>query len=208
LIKGGVFTVAALSLFHIFAESPEFELGRVFFWLASFAFCIVTISTWSRGSAMTNAKAGIGDIILPMGMAIPEYLLFIVLDPTAVSSKVWNSWYLVLAFHAAFGVAITSYRLWLTDIAADFDADLQPLARKYLQWVKSDQRGAAIGVLINIVFYLITFEFGWFTSEPSYFIHYGLGILLVGLGFFISYQAFTQYDQMAKYKPPLGPAAA
>ena len=207
LIKSGVFTVAALSLFHIVAASPEFEIGRLLFWLVSFAFCLVTISTWSRGCVMTNAKARIFDVILPLGIAIPEYLLFIVLDPTAVSSKAWNSWYLMLAIHAAFGLAITSYRLRLTDIQMDFDEELQPLARDYLQWIKLDRLGAACGVLLNLTIYLITVAFAWFTSPSAYFVHYGSAILLLCIGLFISHQAFTQYDQMTKYKPPLGSAA-
>jgi uncharacterized membrane protein YidH (DUF202 family) len=150
---------------------------------------------------MTNAKAGILDVLLPIGIAIPEFLLFIVLDPTTEHNLPWNYWYLVLAFHALGGLMIISYRLAVTNITADFDGDLQSLARDYLGWMKSDRRGAAIGIIMNSIVFVATLACGWLTSPPAYYIHYALALFLIGLGIRISYLAFQQYDQMARYVP-------
>jgi len=101
LIKSGVFAVAALSLYHIFADQ-QFDIVLPIFWLASFSFAIVTISTWTRGAALANAHATFYDVLIPILISVPEYLLFIAIDPTYANksffnmSAPWTIWYLNL----------------------------------------------------------------------------------------------------------------
>jgi hypothetical protein len=208
LIKGGVYTVAALALLHIMQQPSDFRFGRLLFWAVSFMFSLVTIATWSRGSALANSKAGVLDVILPIGIAIPEYLAFIVVDPTAAGSLPWYYWYLFLAAHAALGFAIVTYRLSLTDPQSDFDDQLKPLAEDYMDWMKGDQRGAAIGVALNLILFLSTLLSPWLASPAANWVHYIAGTFLFFVGAQITYNAYRQYDAMTTYEPPRNAAAA
>jgi hypothetical protein len=208
LTKGGVYTVAALALLHVIQQPVDFKVGRLLFWAASFMFSLVTISTWSRGSALTNAKAGMFDVILPIAIAIPEYLLFIVLDPSTAGALPWYYWYLFLAAHAALGFAIVTYRMNFTDLNADFDEQLRPLAVEYVSWMRADQRGALVAVVINLVFFLITLLWPWFASPAATYVHYTVAAFLFFVGLTITRQASKQYDRMTKYKPPRSAEAA
>jgi len=194
LIKGGVYTVAAQSLLHLpQADHSKVEhvSVRFLFWFVSFLFSLITISTWSRGSAMTNAKAGSLDVILPIGIAIPEYLLFIILDPTTSGTGRWYWWYLFAALHAAFGLSIVLYRKSLTKLESDYDEDMRPLAILYVNWMRADQFGASVGVGLNLAFFLITYFWSWLASSGAEWVHWVVGLVLVVIGFKITSDVYA-----------------
>ena len=130
-------------------------------WFASLMATMVTLMTWGRGILLTNSKADLLDSILPTLMGITEVCLFSILSPRLnrvdpnpdlnkrVSFEPWHWWLLVLAIHALLAVFLVWNRISLTDIVNDFDLQLQPLAKEYMQWMHDDRFGAAIG-------------FGWF----------------------------------------------
>ena len=213
LIKSGVFTIAAISLYHILTEpSREFTIVLFIFWFASFTFAVVTVSTWSRGAAMANARANVGDVVFPIAMSIPEYLFFIAIDPAyakqdlPVMSTPWTIWYLFFSLHALGACALISNRLRETDIGRDYTADLRPLAEAHIGWARKDRGGAFVSMMVGLFIftssttYLSKVPFNVFQSPLASLIHAVVGMAIIGLGFFIIWRAHSRYNIIEKIR--------
>jgi len=202
LIKGGVYTVASMSLFHILTENEAFQKGRFGFWLASFGLSVVTIAKWSRGSVMAAPAATMLDVLLPIAIGIPEYLLFIVLDPMFTLS--WTYWYVVAAIHSALALALVGNRLKQTK-TSHYDPELLPLVEKYKKWMWRDLLGAGIIAAISSVLFLATRpEFGkWaILHVPGAELrHTVIAALYLVVGIWITRQAYFEYLDITTFSP-------
>jgi hypothetical protein len=204
LIKSGVYAVAALALLNILtAESLPLPVRlRLFaFWLASFAFTIVTIAKWSRGAVLTNARFNMPDMILPIFAALPEYLLFIVLDPGLKIEMDWTVWYCIFGLHGFFGLMLVANRYFQTS-DSDFAPDVRDrLLTKYRSWMAQDMLGTFATFCGGLLL------FAW----PPHFIVRKIvtrvdgeaaetvaGASIFILGIFIIAQAASQYRDIAK----------
>lgn len=219
LIKSGVFTVAALSLYHIATEPDvEFRVGLFIFWAASFAFAVVTVSTWTRGAVMATGRSNMFDVIIPIGMAVPEYLLFISIDP-AFSKQIltwttlpWAIWYLWFAFHAFGAWALISTRMKNT-VVADYAHNIQPLAEMHMVWMREDRIGAFVSAVIALLIFGATTSVAAApynllqASSAAAISHSIIGILIFGLGIFLTWKAHDRYTTIERYRPATNPVA-
>lgn len=215
LIKSGVFTVAAFSLYRIWTVGPDASTTAMLliFWGASFSFSLVTVSTWSRGAAMANARANVGDVAIPIGMAIPEYLFFIAIDPANLKLEStwlmvpWGIWYLFFALHALLACALISNRLSQTNIKRDYDEELQGIAKRHVAWMREDRVGAAISACVAFLIFLGVTRlvkgtpFDVLQSAYSYVIHLAIGLGIIVLGVFLMWKAHVRYQEIECFKP-------
>jgi len=221
LIKGGVFTLAALTLFHLASEPATVSSWVLFiFWCATLGFSIVAISTWSRGSLLTNARANMGDVILPLGMAVPEYVMFIVLDPTFTSSShlswalpcPWSIWYLAFSAHALFAVGLTFNRIRQTKVKRDYSIELQTLADEYLKWIKKDCASAAVVSFSSLVLFLSTitetsqWSWNYLALPKGQWLHAVIALIACYIAFKIIKGAHLNYETIADFRPAKKPA--
>jgi hypothetical protein len=211
LIKGGVYTVAALSLFHILTDqSTSFRFGLLVFWGASFAFSLVTFSKWSRGAAMINARANMFDVLLPIGIAIPEYLMFIVIDPEFGKTGSSTVWYVIFSSHATLAFMLVLNRLQQTVIVDDYSTDMRPLPQRYVSWLRGDLFGTAIAGILSLLIFIATTGYGYnlLAMPGAALYHEIIAIVICLAGLIITWEAYYQYNEIVRFKPALNQTPA
>ncbi len=156
LVKSGVFAVAGLTFIQILAQPDPFRSERIAFWCASFGFSFISIMKWSTGSILTNGRSNPFDSLLPIGMGICEYALFLVLAPDASRSDslIWHYWYVAMFGHSAFGVGIVLNRYLMCDVPRDYDEKLQDIGKAYKAWMASDLKAAGSMALLPLIIFL------------------------------------------------------
>jgi hypothetical protein len=211
LIKNGVFTVAALALYHLLIQ-PELSVVRLVFWGASFSFALVTMSTWSRGAILEAGRTSMFDVVIPIGMSIPEYLFFITVDPNYSGDSArsadgqWMTWYLWFALHALFAWTLITNRLVQT-VEADYSEELKPLVRQHTRWMRRDRIGAGVAALIAFFVYFLTTKpaasipFNFLQSPHAQIYNEVIGVFLIFFGLFLTWQAHEQYKLIQRFRP-------
>ena len=82
------------------------------------------------------------DVVIPIGMSVPEYLLFIAIDPkystqaASWGNMPWAIWYLWFSLHAFGAWALITNRLTQTVVEADYTLELRPLAQEHVNWMR------------------------------------------------------------------------
>lgn len=141
--KGVVVSIATLVLSEIISNFRA-EWMRLVPWLASFVGIVVTYVTWDVGTILSNARSNALDSVLPLAMAVAEFLLFGSLLKVGGPS-LWVNWFFFAGTHAVVGALIVHNRIRVTDFRADFEDD--DISKNYEDWMRKCRIGA-IGVAV------------------------------------------------------------
>jgi hypothetical protein len=155
-MRSVAWAAGTLVLLEILTNFRDYKL-RLLPWIASMLATVVTVTTWGRGVLLTNSRASLGDIFFPILMGIAEFCLFAILSPRRIVDQdddadngvqLWHYWFFAQAAHALLAVLLVLNRIYHTDPINDFDKTLQPLATKYMEWMRGDVIGASIGTVL------------------------------------------------------------
>jgi hypothetical protein len=196
LIKSGVFAIAALTIFNILAANNQFRSQRIALWLASLGFSLLTLSTWNRGSMLSNGKANIADSLFQLLMGVTEYLLFLILSPEVSKADGWVTWYIAAAGQGFFAAGLVWNRIRLTDVERDFAAELRDLGNQYRRWLRHDIIGAVSLSIVTLILFAITEKASW--GQTRWFQYISAAMLLIGCVLAIM-RAERQYNTAFDY---------
>jgi hypothetical protein len=171
IMRSVAWAAGTIVLLKILLNFKKYGL-RLLPWIASLLATVVTVTTWGRGVLLTNSRASLGDVFLPILMGITEFCLFAILFPRQDLDdreddaddgdnkvKPWHFWFFAQATHALLAVLLVLNRIYNTDPVSDFDKTLQPLATEYMQWMRGDVIGASIGTVVFTLLGLLTIYF-------------------------------------------------
>lgn len=214
LAKGGVLTIAAITFIELFPDAAGRPIvERVIFFSASFVEVLVPIVTYRRGLLLASPRIALFDYIAPLGMAGAEIMMFKVLSSDWTSPVDYRaSWFLAVAFHGLFAVALVWTRLRMTRVS-DFGDDLATIVRRYRGWLRRDLLGAGILAIAALVTYFtgrflgldkVTIELGLLGASidlgsifPAGYI---VAALAVGaLALTVSLQSIAQQQELGKW---------
>jgi hypothetical protein len=210
-IKGAVIAAAALSFIYILGASDlHFKWTRLILWGASLGFSLVSIATWSRGSAFTSYRANMLDLLLPVGMGLVEVSMYVLLAPALGSVSdlpidAWLYWYLALACHTFLAMLLVGNRLLQTRME-DYADDLHGLVGKYRRWLWLDFSGAGVLFVVGAAIFCfsevalsVPSLHSFAVTNPDLgWVHVVLGGFFAVIALAIVGSASSQYDELSR----------
>jgi len=197
-IKGAVVVVGGAAIYFILSTSGnDFKLQQVALWITSFSFSLVTIATWSRGSAFTNARANPWDIVLPIALGMCEGLLFAVLAPSKDAPQVWVFWYLVYGLFATCAAGLVLNRLNQAH-PLNYAADLRAKVKDYRKWLFEDIEGACGTAVLGFTAFIFCQCFPFLQEPSAWPYHVAVGFFLTAVAIKLIKQSSSQYEELTE----------
>jgi hypothetical protein len=122
-------------------------------WLASFGAMLVTYITMFRGTVFLNHRGTWMDTVMPLILALIEFLLFTILQPTSPPRDAFTTWYLLFSIHGF----VANVIIWNRDRQiepGDFSEELHPLILHFKKCLARDWRDSGISAISWLIIWL------------------------------------------------------
>jgi len=207
LIQNGVFVVAVATLLEIIQQQSGWDMTHLLFlWLASFAMCLIKLTTWPIGSLTTTSNLTLVDIVCTIIYGMAEFGFFATLSPKfSIYIKLHEAgldlallprlWFAAVALHSGAAIVLVANRRKRGGVET-FDSELSELALKYRVWTGASQVGAILVTLACVIIWM----FSLFLSRESYWLYVDVAaaVALIGVAMKVSLVADMQFQEIRK----------
>ncbi len=196
IMKGTSLAYAAYTLSLILMANDN-NILLLLFWLASFSSFLVTHLTTQSGTLLVTYRMNFDDLVLPMIMAVVEFLSFAVLTPGAleVAPMAWLLVMSMMCFTASFLVHNRIQLLKTQDFENDPKVNIwDRVIKPHLKRIKANRRDSALsGAILLMIFFVCCWLVPQTVSDKLAFPIIAI-VYIVGMGGVI-HQTMSEFKQ-------------